>query len=210
MARGISLAVVVTGLSSLFACGSAHTTEGGTGDDGTDAADAGSGGQDASGGRTSDGGVDASTGGDASGGDGGTSAKNDGLFGSWIFETSNQMNATGLQLNEDGTYVFVILELASSSSGQSQDETGTFTAAGGVITWTPTESSCPSPQAVYTTDYDLDGDDLTVTFGSAIVTFVPESASSGGSGSGSSVETGCFSADGKTFTPAPLGPVTNR
>lgn len=182
-------------LSVLAACGSAHTTSTGTSSTGT--------GDD--------------TGGDA--GDGGgtttttTTVRNDGIYGSWFFETSDQMNADALEFDEDGTYVFIILELTSSSSGKSEDETGTFTLSDGMITFTPDESTCPSPQGVYQTPYTLTTDGgLTVTFGSTLIDFVPEQASSSGgtmTRGGSSVVTGCYSTDGTTFTPAPLAPVTN-
>jgi hypothetical protein len=200
-----SKVVGAVAISMLTACGSAHTTSTGTGSTGDDTGD-----------DTGTSG-DAGVGGDSASDGGGTTTtpvQNDGIYGSWFFETSDQKSADAIEFDEDGTYVFIILELTSSSSGKSQDETGTFTASDGTITFTPDESTCPSPQGVYQAPYTLTRDGgLTLTFGSTLINFVPEQTSSSGGGTttggGSSVETGCYSSDGTTFTPAPLAPVTN-
>ncbi len=141
------------------------------------------------------------------------SSGNDGIYGGWVYETANATGATALSFNTDGTYTSIILEEVTASTSQAQEETGTFTVSGNVLTWTPEKFTCPGADPSYETTFGLSEGKLSVTFGSTDLIFVPipasASSSSGmpGVSSGAEVTLGCFNGTSDSFTAQALEPV---
>ena len=144
---------------------------------------------------------------DADNQDVGSDAPQTGLYGSWVFSvgdggTSAEGAAT---YNTDGTYQTIAVEFISSTSAQEQIEQGTFALSGTTITYTPTESTCPSPRPVASNSYQVVNGDLVVT---TLGYSMPSTFHHGSVTLPTSTVTGCFGSDG-VFHPASLAPVTN-
>jgi hypothetical protein len=139
--------------------------------------------------------------------DAGLDAQQTGLYGSWVFSvgdggTSAEGAAT---YNTDGTYQTIAVEFTSSTSAQEQIEQGTFALSGTTITYTPTESTCPSPRPVGSNSYQVVSGALVVTTPGYSM---PSTFHHGSVTLPASTVTGCFGSDG-VFHPASLAPVTN-
>ena len=148
----------------------------------------------------------------ACGGDGGGPS----LDGQWEYDPSNSSAAAITFDSSAGTYVSQLLVLTNtvtdssgritSASANDEIERGTFTAAGGTITFSPRQYSCPGADAAYQATYDFYQGGLRLVLQGAIVVWQRESGST--MGASYVLTTGCFDGSGG-FTQYPLAAVQN-
>jgi hypothetical protein len=127
------------------------------------------------------------------------------LVGDWVYVDSTGTVGEGVDLKPDGTYAISVLQLTTATTGNAQQETGTYTATDSDIRTTPQEWTCPGPDPVAVTPYSFSGNLLVVTGSSGLITFSPNTAPA----STAEVLTfGCFQANG-SFVAEALAPVSN-
>ena len=122
----------------------------------------------------------------------------------WEYANSAGTAGEGVVFNTNGTYALLVLQLTSSSSGNVQEETGTYVVSGNTITVTPKEWTCPGPDPVYSATYSFQGSSLAITEPSGVVIFQPDDQMA----SMAALTHGCFSSSG-AFTAMPLASVSN-
>jgi hypothetical protein len=84
------------------------------------------------------------------------------IYGNW--EVDLETARRGLSLKSDGSYVMSLLSLSVPPSARAQLETGTFSVADSIITFTPETLTCVvASDPSYTASYKLDGS-LKLTF----------------------------------------------
>jgi hypothetical protein len=124
-----------------------------------------------------------------------------GLKGTWA--GADGPLVLGVTFNGDGTYELHQTLRTSATTAEDQVQTGTFTATGSWITFTPQRSSCPGPAPMSTAPYKLLNGSLQMTSGTTVFTLQPDTAPPA---PGTTVQTGCFDSQG-VFTPGSLAPV---
>jgi hypothetical protein len=127
------------------------------------------------------------------------------LDGTWAYVSADGTQGLGATFRSDGTYELDPMVFPTSGTAQQRVETGTYSAAGSWITFTPHHSSCPGPDPVVTAPFRLNNGYLYLTAGSTEVALqraaTPAPATA-------TVQIGCFDASG-TFTAAPVAAVQN-
>jgi len=125
------------------------------------------------------------------------------VYNTWLYTSTDGTSALGVTFKTDGTYVSQVLQLTSATSGNDQVESGTFTARGSTLTFTPTKWSCPEPtDPPYTATYQQSGDTLSIAYSSGVVVYVVDTAGA----SSFAIATGCFPKSGG-FVATPLEPI---
>ena len=127
------------------------------------------------------------------------------LVGQWLYTNADGSAGIGLSFKADGTYSTVLLRQTSGTTANTQVENGGYMATDTSITFTPTESSCAGSDAPTTSGYVINGNVLSLTMPTGLVSFVRNTTPPS---SGVILTVGCFAADG-TFTAQPVGPVTS-
>lgn len=128
------------------------------------------------------------------------------LDGNWIYVDDQGTAGLGVTFNDDGTYAAFLMALTSRSSADAEVETGTFTAQGGTVTFTPQEWTCPGPDPASSVKYTFRNGNLLLSFPSGIISLQQNTASSD---EAFSITYGCFNRKTHTFIRAELAPVGN-
>jgi hypothetical protein len=123
------------------------------------------------------------------------------LVGNWLYD--NGTSGAGVNLDDDGQYSIVIIQVTDVAAANVEAERGTYSATASAITFDPAQSSCPGPHPRYLSNYTVTPTSLTLS-GSASATVLVRNTAAATS---ISATYGCFNAG--VFTASPLVPVSN-
>jgi hypothetical protein len=123
----------------------------------------------------------------------------------WIYTSSDGTRGVALDLTSDGTYVFAILALTSSTSAEAEVEYGTYTAANDVLSLTPEQFSCSASDPPYQVGYSFQNGNLLLSISTGAIVMQPNPDTVDQS---FTLQFGCFSSAG-AFSAMPVQAVTN-
>jgi hypothetical protein len=183
------MGAVAATIGSLVACG-------GTGGSGsTDGAGGGSG-------STNTTGAGAGSASSSAGAGGGATACNTSanIVGSWEFVNDGTAGVIGIYtFNSGGTYSLGLFANTGTAAFDEEEETGTYTVSGDVLTLTPTDSTCPAADPAHVLGcFRADGDLVLQVPGDSAGLWVSGKAPTG------TISTGCVVND--EWVPSPLMP----
>jgi hypothetical protein len=136
---------------------------------------------------------------------GGSQTPQERLIGNWIYSNADGTVGEDIDVKSDGTYVLSVIQVTSATSGNVQEERGTYVATDSQVTTTPQEWSCPGPDPVSTMQYSFSGDILVISGPTGLLSLNPNTAPAS---SGVAITFGCFQSDG-SFVAEALAPVSN-
>jgi len=141
---------------------------------------------------------------------GGSDPPSSRLEGKWLARDATDATVGyGVNFLANGTYskatavVTAADQASNSGSVNLEEEDGTFSATQTLITFSPTQSTCPGPDPAYSLAYEFIGPNLTLVGTAGASTFAPNTATTTAT---LAVRFGCYDSAGN-FTVSPFAAV---